>query len=124
MASSTSNLTIEIDGEGDIYIQTFEYANKRPHTITLIRVSSQVLRENSDFFNAHLEEFGKDGPLGIHHISTPALTFWLRIFHGCVDEDEIPNLSMADFERAIGIGQEYEFKLSQMSVWFSIWLGS
>ena len=97
---------------------------KRPHIITLIRVSSQVLRDNSSFFNAHFKEFGFDEIMGIHHISLPAFTLWLRIVHGCVDEEGLLDLAMTDFERAIEIGNEYEFKLSKMSVWFSIWLGS
>lgn len=115
---------IEIDPSGDMYIQTFEYANKRVHTATLIQVSSSILCQNSDFFKSHLEEFGKDDPLGLHHISLSALELWLRIIHNCINEDHIPDLSISDFERAIRVGQEYEFNFSKLNVWFAIWLGS
>ncbi|KAH7419036.1 hypothetical protein BKA64DRAFT_2713 [Cadophora sp. MPI-SDFR-AT-0126] len=122
--SPQSNSTIEIDVDGDMYIQAFEYIKVEPHTITLIRVSSKALRGNSDFFDAHIEKFGMDKPLGLHHISVTALKLWLQIFHRTLDADEVFNLSMFDFEHAIRICHQYEFKLSKMSVWFSIWLGS
>lgn len=125
---------IEIDYTGDMFIKTIEYALdsdvqkivKAIQKTTLIRVSKQVLMDNSRAFKKYLEtsDTYPNTTLEIDNVSTRFIEIWLRIFHdGELPESKWQDLQKDDIKDIAKLGMKYEFKMSRFNARFAFWLG-